>query len=101
MPPGVWAASFIAAYALIDRQRDSFASLSGWATILGFAYVRPFDYLFYSLRHGEPAGPNPWDVKGLEWTVPSPPPKHNFEEMPVVTEPPYNYPIEMEDGHER
>lgn len=39
MPPGVWAASFIAAYALIDRQRDSFASLSGWAAILGFGVV--------------------------------------------------------------
>jgi rod shape-determining protein MreD len=39
MPPGVWAASFIAAYALVDRQRDSFASLSGWAAILGFGVV--------------------------------------------------------------
>lgn len=36
MPPGVWAAAFIAAYALVDRQRDSFAGLSGWAAILGF-----------------------------------------------------------------
>jgi cytochrome c oxidase subunit I len=73
---------------------------SAGSTILGFAYVLPFAYLFYSLRHGQPAGPNPWDVKGLEWTVPSPPPKHNFEAMPVVTEPPYNYPLEMEDGDE-
>lgn len=39
MPPGVWAASFIAAYALVDRQRDSFASLSGWAAVLGFGIV--------------------------------------------------------------
>lgn len=36
MPPGVWAASFIAAYAIVDRQRDNFAGLSGWAAILGF-----------------------------------------------------------------
>jgi len=36
MPPGVWAASFIAAYAVVDRQRDSFAGLPGWAAILGF-----------------------------------------------------------------
>ena len=36
-PPGVWAASFVAAYALIDRQRDSFAGLSGIGAILGFA----------------------------------------------------------------
>ena len=39
MPPGVWAASFIAAYALVDRQRDSFAGLSGWAAVLGFGVV--------------------------------------------------------------
>lgn len=35
-PPGVWGASFVAAYALIDRQRDSFAGLSGIGAILGF-----------------------------------------------------------------
>ncbi len=36
-PPGVWGASFIVAYALIDRQRDVFAGLSGFGAILGFA----------------------------------------------------------------
>lgn len=36
-PPGVWAASFVAAYALVDRQRDSFAGLSGIGAIIGFA----------------------------------------------------------------
>ncbi len=37
-------------------------------------------------------GPNPWGAKGLEWQTPSPPPTENFEEIPVVTEEPYNYP---------
>jgi len=36
-PPGVWGASFVAAYWLIDRQRDSFAGFSGIGAILGFA----------------------------------------------------------------
>ena len=36
-PPGVWAASFLAAYFLIDRQRDMLASLSGAGAIVGFA----------------------------------------------------------------
>jgi len=35
-PPGVWAASFVAAYAVVDRQRDTFAGLSGIGAILGF-----------------------------------------------------------------
>ena len=46
------------------------------------------------MRYGKPAGDNPWRAKGLEWTVPSPPPQHNFDTLPVVSEPPYNYPIE-------
>jgi len=36
-PPGLWAASFVATYAVIDKQRDAFAGLSGWGAILGFA----------------------------------------------------------------
>jgi len=36
-PPGIWAASFVATYAIIDKQRDAFAGLSGWGAILGFA----------------------------------------------------------------
>lgn len=35
-PPGIWAASFVATYALIDKQRDAFAGLSGWGVLLGF-----------------------------------------------------------------
>jgi len=36
-PPGIWAGAFVATYALIDRQRDAFAGLSGWGAMLGFA----------------------------------------------------------------
>ncbi|MDE2134390.1 MAG: hypothetical protein KGJ49_07300 [Alphaproteobacteria bacterium] len=36
-PPGIWAASFVATYAVIDRQRDAFAGLSGVGAVLGFA----------------------------------------------------------------
>ncbi|MGZ5999040.1 MAG: hypothetical protein ACXWLC_06575 [Rhizomicrobium sp.] len=36
-PPGVWAASFLGAYLLIDRQRDMLAGLSGIGAIAGFA----------------------------------------------------------------
>ena len=36
-PPGVWTLSFVLTYVLVARQRDSFASLSGAAAVLGFA----------------------------------------------------------------
>jgi cytochrome c oxidase subunit 1 len=37
-----------------------------------------------SRNHGEVAGADPWDGRTLEWTISSPPPEHNFDEIPVV-----------------
>jgi cytochrome c oxidase subunit 1 len=31
-----------------------------------------------------PPGPDPWDARSLEWSIPSPTPEHNFDEIPVV-----------------
>jgi cytochrome c oxidase subunit 1 len=44
-----------------------------------------------SLSRGEPAPANPWRGLTLEWTVPSPPPADNFDEIPTVREWPYGY----------
>jgi cytochrome c oxidase subunit 1 len=41
--------------------------------------------VLYSLRHGDPAGDNPWDADTLEWATSSPPPAYNFAHIPVVT----------------
>jgi cytochrome c oxidase subunit 1 len=68
------------------------------ASILGVAYLLPLVYLLWSLRWGQKAGANPWCATGLEWTTPSPPPKHNFHEVPVVTQEAYSYPPLDEDG---
>jgi cytochrome c oxidase subunit 1 len=70
------------------------------ASILGIAYLLPVTYLVWSLFHGRKAEANPWRATGLEWKTPSPPPKHNFHEVPVVTEEPYNYPPLTEKGEE-
>ncbi|MCH1434090.1 MAG: cytochrome c oxidase subunit I, partial [Acidimicrobiales bacterium] len=29
-------------------------------------------------------GPDPWDARSLEWSIPSPTPEHNFDEIPVI-----------------
>ncbi len=64
---------------------------SAGASILAVGYVLPLGYLLYSLKYGPEAGPNPWRATGLEWQTPSPPPKDNFEETPVVVRGPYDY----------
>jgi cytochrome c oxidase subunit 1 len=69
---------------------------SAGASLLAVAYLLPFTYLLYSMRYGDPAEANPWNLTGLEWTVPSPPPQHNFDVQPTVSGPPYDYEIEME-----
>jgi cytochrome c oxidase subunit 1 len=64
------------------------------SSILGIAFLLPAFYLTYSLFKGRIAGPNPWGAKGLEWTIASPPDKHNFHHIPIVTEEAYDYPEE-------
>ena len=61
------------------------------ASILAVGYLLPACYLGWSLFKGQRVGPNPWNVKGLEWEIPSPPPTENFLKVPRVTEEPYNY----------
>ncbi len=85
-------------FLLLDMPRRvyTYTPDAGWgllnalATIGGFVFglsqlLLPIN-LGWSLRRGIPAGPNPWDGSTLEWSVPSPPPLHNFDEMPTVTE---------------
>jgi cytochrome c oxidase subunit 1 len=69
------------------------------ASILGLGYVIPLIYLAWSIRYGPVAGPNPWKATGLEWKTSSPPPTHNFEETPIVTEEPYRYDLLAEEIH--
>jgi cytochrome c oxidase subunit 1 len=64
---------------------------SAGASLLLLGYLLPAIYFPYSLLRGAKAPANPWGAKGLEWTVPSPPPTFNFDQDPVVNEPAYNY----------
>ncbi|HEX2612533.1 MAG TPA: cbb3-type cytochrome c oxidase subunit I, partial [Fibrobacteria bacterium] len=51
--------------------------------------------LLISLKNGKPAPQNPWGARTLEWThAATPPVLYNFTETPVVTEGPYEYPVE-------
>jgi cytochrome c oxidase subunit 1 len=61
------------------------------ASILGIAFFIPMIYLTYAWFYGPKVGKNPWQAKGLEWEIQSPPTTFNFDETPTVTEDAYNY----------
>lgn len=62
------------------------------ASVLGVGYLIPMVYLVYSVFKGpKVTEPSPFGAKGLEWTIPCPPPTENFFAPPVVKEPVYAY----------
>jgi cytochrome c oxidase subunit 1 len=63
------------------------------ASLLAIAYAFPVFYFLWSLKYGKKAPANPWGATGLEWQTTSPPSTTNFDEVPVVTEEPYHYPM--------
>jgi len=70
--------------------------LNDWASIssfvLGFSillFVINFVYSTVIVRDRETG--NPWQSRGLEWQVASPPPADNFDQIPVVLSGPYEY----------
>jgi cytochrome c oxidase subunit 1 len=54
--------------------------------IVMFSMVFFFANLFYAFAMGKKAAANPWGegATTLEWTLPSPPPYHQFETLPVI-----------------
>jgi len=65
------------------------STIGSWA--IGAGLLIGLLYLLVALWRGKPAGSNPWNLLGLEWSISSPPPPHNFEEPPEVWQEPYDY----------
>ena len=55
------------------------------AFVLAFSILLGIINVIRSLRVGVVAGDNPWDAPTLEWSIPSPPPPHNFDVVPTVS----------------
>jgi len=70
------------------------ATVGSWLLALGLLMY--FGALVHALFKGERAGDNPWGGVTLEWTLPSPPPREDFEQLPTVTGGAYRFP--REDG---
>ncbi len=65
------------------------AGFGGYLLILGM--VTMFVNLLLSFKQRVPAPVDPWGGTTLEWTVPSPPPVHNFINKPHVEDYPYDF----------
>ena len=78
----------------MPRRTWTYDSNMGWnganflatlgAYLLGIGIVIYVLTLVWSRFKGEPAGPDPWDARTLEWSIPSPPPDYNFLSIPTV-----------------
>jgi cytochrome c oxidase subunit 1 len=83
---------------MLRRAASYSPELIGWnivaslgSFLLGMSTL-PFIFnMLISWMDGEKAPANPWRAIGLEWTISSPPPVENFEEIPVITCEPYGY----------
>ena len=61
------------------------------AFILFIGFVLMVYNLYRGAKNGVKATSNPWNGVTLEWQLPSPPSLENFDEIPVITESPYNF----------
>jgi len=78
----------------MPRRIYTYAAGNGWgfwnmvstvgAFTIALSILLFFINVFVSLRKEPDAGPDPWDGRTLEWTIPSPPPEHNFDRIPIV-----------------
>ncbi|HYD50580.1 MAG TPA: cytochrome c oxidase subunit I [Terriglobales bacterium] len=81
-------------FAGMPRRVYTYVASTGWgslnllatcgAAVLTSGLLVMLIDLVRSLRHGEPAGDNPWGASTLEWSVSSPPPPYNFALLPLV-----------------
>jgi cytochrome c oxidase subunit 1 len=72
-----------------------YAQLHAFSTygsfILGFGLLLVLICFLSSLKNGKRVGADPWGGSTLEWLTTSPPDPHNFHNVPIVTQKPYDY----------
>ena len=65
------------------------STMGSWVMITGLIII--IVNLFKAGRSKTVAPADPWGGKTLEWTIASPPPLENFDEIPVLEKGPYHY----------
>ena len=85
-------------YLLTDMPRriSTYSAASGWGNLNYIISIGGFLFAFaqflfilnllISWKRNVPAGPNPWKSDTLEWATSSPPPDHNFDNIPIISD---------------
>jgi cytochrome c oxidase subunit 1 len=78
----------------MPRRVAAYLPSNGWTTlnvistvgafIIGASFLFFLANLWVSWRNPIPAGDNPWDGHALEWFTSSPPPHHNYSQLPPI-----------------
>ena len=81
----------------MSRRIDTYAEGFGFefwnavSSIGAFTIALGTSVFFYNIWKSKreavdlpPPGPDPWDARNLEWSIPSPAPVHNFDQIPTV-----------------
>jgi len=71
-------------------------TLNDWVSISAFLLggsmlIFLINFIMSTLVWREKEVGNPWNSRGLEWQVSSPPPPENFKRIPVILSAPYEY----------
>jgi cytochrome c oxidase subunit 1 len=71
-------------------------TLNDWVSVSAFLLggsilIFLINFVWSTVIAREPETSNPWESRGLEWQVPSPPLPDNFDRVPVVLSGPYEY----------
>ena len=65
------------------------ATVGSWFLVAGLLIL--LGNFVVALFKGQKAEANPWGGVSLEWTISSPPPMENFEQVPTIAGPPYHF----------
>ena len=83
-------ADYLPEYTIYHR----LSTIGSWIMIAGILLM--FGNLIHAFFKGRKAASNPWGGLTLECSLPTPPPEHQFETIPVITRGPYDYPDDAE-----
>jgi len=85
---------FVLGYDGMPRRIADYPASAGWEALnavssIGSGVIALSVLVFgaavtVALRQPPDAGPDPWRGHTLEWATSSPPPRHNFEQLPAI-----------------